>query len=746
MSYLSAKHKEDLHNSGLDDKIINEVGFYTCDAAEANKLLDRRDIDCECLVFPYPGVDDFYRLKPDGIILSRDGKPAKYLQKAGTESRLFIHQAVKENLVSQNGTGLLPLLVVEGEKKTLKATQELFFKRNEVLPVGIAGVYNWKKRIVVSTDKGNKQADDFIEDIKNLSVAGRNIYICFDSNIEFNDQVEEAEAELSRRFIGKGARRVLYVRIPHEEEYGKHGLGLDDYICKYGTDEFIKLLRKARSNKSVAYAIKLIRKLPNNSFSDKADKIVSLIIRDLSDAGSFYNDNNGTYYYDNITAIMLQIEEDIFARKLADDYELYRDTNEFKAVVSKIEEHAAIRGKEVIIKNVSYFDVQNQSLFIYNNDGSMLRIRNKEEVSKFNNGQQSIFFKHRHEYAPINYKKNQTGKFDEYILNVCNFQDIEQTRLSANQQRFLFTVWFYSLFFPNLLPTKPILVMTGDYGSGKSTIQRLIGKLLFGGNFNVSTLQGERDFLASVINKYYLVYDNVDITEEWVRNAIASLSTGFKVEVRKLYSNMEMFQADPIAYLAMNSMTQGLYKRPDIASRLLIFRTKRIEGARIPETLLYKNLLEHRDEILSEVFDTLGSIINYIDDRFSYYGNFRLADFANLGFKISTAMGREKEFEIILDILAREQTELPLEDNPIIDVIDKWLNTRLQPEYISTGELYGVLEKTAKDSHLYWPFKSSLSFAKQMQSALENLKLYYSILQRRSHGNKTMWLITYRKD
>jgi hypothetical protein len=61
--FLSQKHKDDLHDSGLEDKIIEEVGFYTCDSDDANKLLDRRDIDCECLVIPYPGNKRLLQIK-----------------------------------------------------------------------------------------------------------------------------------------------------------------------------------------------------------------------------------------------------------------------------------------------------------------------------------------------------------------------------------------------------------------------------------------------------------------------------------------------------------------------------------------------------------------------------------------------------------------------------------------------------------------------------------------------------------
>lgn len=744
--YLSKKHTDDLHGSGLDDKIIEEVGVYTCDANEANRLLDRRDIDCECLVLPYPGVPDYFRLKPDGIITDANGKPAKYLQKTGSQSKLFIHNAIRHRLVSMNGDGQLPLLIVEGEKKTLKATQDLFFRENLFLPIGISGVNNWKTRRVEHTDKGDKIVQDYIDDIKSLTLLNKIIYICFDSNTQFNDQVKEAENELGRYFIGRGAARVLTIRIPHNEKFGKHGVGLDDYLLEYGTEKFKELVSSASSNDAIKYAIKLIRKLPNKTFFDKVDTIVALVLKDLSVAGSFFLDNNGCYYFNNVSKIMLQLGDELFSMRLADDYGLYRDNAEFKAILSKIEEHATFTGKKITIKHVSYFDNTNSSLYIYNNNGSIYEIKQGDvsPSSRFN-GHFDIFFKHRQENGPISYHQAVEGTFEKYVLDVCNFQETEYTKLTQEQQKFLFQIWFYSLFFPNLLPTKPILVMTGDYGSGKSTIQRLVGKLLFGVNFNVSTIQGERDFLTSIINKYYLVYDNVDINEEWVRNAIASLSTGFKVEVRKMYSNMEMFQADPIAYLAMNSMTQGLYKRPDVASRLLIFRTKRIANF-IPAQILEQNIIDHRDEILSEVFDTLRGILRYVDNKFSYFGNFRMADFANLGYKIATYFGREKEFEVILNIMSQEQAELPMEDNPLIDIIDKWLNNRgIIQDYVSTGELYGQLQKVASDNNLFFPFKSSVSFGRAMQSTFENLKLIYNVTNRRGGGNKILWLITYKK-
>jgi hypothetical protein len=235
----------------------------------------------------------------------------------------------------------------------------------------------------------------------------------------------------------------------------------------------------------------------------------------------------------------------------------------------------------------------------------------------------------------------------------------------------------------------------------------------------------------------------VDINTEWVRNAIASLSTGFKVEVRKLYTDMEMFQAEPISYLALNSMSQSLYKRPDVANRLLIFRTAKIDNY-IPLNLLISDVLEHRNEILSEVFDTLGAINKYINNKYVYTGQFRMADFANLGYKISTAFGREKEFEAILKIMAHEQSTISLEDDAIVELISRWLNIRTTITFISTGELYGELSKIASDTKINFPFKTVASFGQALNASFANLNNIFLVNRTRGHANKMMWDIRYK--
>lgn len=739
---LYKEHIEELYASGLSNETINNSEIRSGKADELNYLLNRSDIDCSGLIFPYPNTDpQFFRIKPSGIVLDRNGKPAKYLQKADTTPRLYLPYGISEAF-NDRSSNPLGVIITEGEKKALKASQELWHKQKKFLIIGLGGVWNWTTTITRWSDK--KKEDEelkiIIRDLSGLDLSGRTIYICFDGDKFDKPEVMRAENELSYYITThKKPFRISSINLPNEPGLNK----LDDFFVtkersnKDAVAEFEKLIEQSTNREFLKYRIKMIRSLPNTSGREKLDKITSIVLDDQCEMGRFFNNHSGTYIFIKDTKQIHQIEEEHYAMYLATLYGLYRSQQEFHAIYSKVEEEAYFKGKQMEIRNFAYYDKENNVSYIYTNNGLLLKI-DQETIQSYDNGTDNVFFKHRNENQEIKYIPGCKGYLDTYLLNIANFHHSDLTMLDNKQQILLFKVWLYSLFFPNLLPTKPILVMTGDYGSGKSTIQRLVGKLLFGNSFNVTTLEDKRDFLTNVITKYYLVYDNVDIDEEWVRNAIASLSTGFKIEIRKLYSNLESFEADPIAYLALNSMGQSLYKRPDIASRLLIFRNKKLE-TKIPEAKLLSGILSNRNQILSEMIDQIKGILYYINnDLYDYSGNFRMADFANLGYKIAAVTDQEFEFKLILDILGHEQQSLPLEDNPLITLLEKWLDCPPgnYGNYVSSSELYGNLSLLSKITGITFPYKSVMSFAKNLSISLDSLRQVFDIEMIRRTGNK----------
>ena len=63
----------------------------------------------------------------------------------------------------------------------------------------------------------------------------------------------------------------------------------------------------------------------------------------------------------------------------------------------------------------------------------------------------------------------------------------------------------HAMFFPELFPTRPMLAMIGEKGSGKTSVLRRIGQLLFGPKFEVMGMSDEpKDFDAAVTSDAFV--------------------------------------------------------------------------------------------------------------------------------------------------------------------------------------------------------------------------------------------------
>ena len=139
---------KDLKNSGLTGATITKAGLHIMSRTESIKCLGY-DPKAECLSFPYPGTNGYKRLKPATPLIIED-KPRKYLAPKNGGNHLYIlPQSLMPDEFLRDPSK--PLIITEGEKKTLKGVQEGF------MVIGIPGVFCWKQ-------KGNgrsKPVDEF---------------------------------------------------------------------------------------------------------------------------------------------------------------------------------------------------------------------------------------------------------------------------------------------------------------------------------------------------------------------------------------------------------------------------------------------------------------------------------------------------------------------------------------------------------------------------------------------------------
>ena len=198
--HLHPAHLADLRASGLSDETIRAAGVYSLAPADISRFFSSyRGVPDEiesALCFPYQG-GQFARMK----LFPALGK-MKYSQPPGSDSRLYMPFPVDAR----------SLHVVEGEKKTLAATQA------GLNAVGIGGLWNW-------LSKGKP-----IGDLKLIDWDGRHVVIVPDSDVFNRPDLLPAVYALGRELRALGAG-VSIAQIP---QLGTNKIGLDDFLVSGG--------------------------------------------------------------------------------------------------------------------------------------------------------------------------------------------------------------------------------------------------------------------------------------------------------------------------------------------------------------------------------------------------------------------------------------------------------------------------------------------------------------------------------
>jgi len=237
---LSDKHLDDLRASGLTDATIHAARLRTVsDPAEVARLLNwsspARSLG-PCLAFPFLDRDGkpvgYTRLKPDRP-RTVNGKLVKYESPVGFPNRAYIPPPVGTILSDPTK----PLLITEGEKKALAATQFGF-------PcLGLVGVYGWQQKRDRDPEGRATGPRELLPDLAAVAWAGRRVVIVYDSDAATNPNVRRAEWHLAEALAARGAV-VAVARLPQEPDGAKNGL--DDFLVRHGPEALRATLDDAK--------------------------------------------------------------------------------------------------------------------------------------------------------------------------------------------------------------------------------------------------------------------------------------------------------------------------------------------------------------------------------------------------------------------------------------------------------------------------------------------------------------------
>jgi hypothetical protein len=468
----------------------------------------------------------------------------------------------------------------------------------------------------------------------------------------------------------------------------------------------------------------MFKKYPNATRKHLA--LWSYILKEESIVGTNFIKSNGTVYvYLGMTREILTLSK----RNTRLTTYLHRvyGVMATDAIGKQVMHHMLSHGESHAIKGelrrFSVFDRATKTAYLSTYDGQMWKI-DGGTPSRVPNGTDGVYFVDDDGGTTCEPDIGPHGILLDKLTSI-NFAATGVGGMLPEQQRMALTVWLFMLAFPDLMPTKPLLIVEGEPGSGKSACVQLLQLALLGASKPmILSKNKEDDFGVLLLRSPIAVFDNTDSFIEWVPDAICAYTTlGYWVK-RKLYSDDDEAVIRPHAFVAVASKNPASFRREDVADRSIILRLTRRDTFKNFSDL-QQEILDQRPQLLGEFIWYLNEIVRHLRvyaDETGQEETTRMADFAGFARVIGERLSWDKNDIVgLMDALTSERDAFINEDDPLVDLLYKWLNYR-GGGFSSVGrertlhELHAELESQAQINDIKTYYKSARTLAQKIRS------------------------------
>jgi len=518
-------------------------------------------------------------------------------------------------------------------------------------------------------------------------------------------------------------------------------------------------------------AVAMFRRDNIDGYSNQVDPtlrhtiISGVVLRRLLKEGRFLRESQGRVYYfseNEKRVYRLDDDNEEFEAFLYNFAGLNPGTRSFRETLSESQAYALRHGEKVEVYRDFHFDKKKKTLYVYLQNGEFLCLTG-DRIEKYPNGTNGIYFVRNSLVEPVHYippeerrkfeipgqVKELRGDGNIFIQAVCNRLSFDpNSELTIKQQRDLLALYYYSIPFGNFLSTVPILTFIGEKGSAKTSSIRLFGKLLYGQGFDVSSLEDgcyERDFVAMLANWSFIAIDNVDSPLPWLENALAKVATRGVYRMRKLFTNAEEIDVPIRSFIALTSRDPH-FRRDDVAERLLIIKTRRLERF-IPEGVLFEAVTEYRNEVFSQFVDDLNKIVKALKEvnLAEIVTPHRLADWVAFAEVASEALGMDvNSIRNACEILDDVRANFAVGSDLLYIILKDWVEVQNTGEWMTATQLYYELREFAEIVRLDFYLRNPVSLARKLQNLKPELERLLG-METQYNSHKKVWLYRFPK-
>lgn len=240
----------------------------------------------------------------------------------------------------------------------------------------------------------------------------------------------------------------------------------------------------------------------------------------------------------------------------------------------------------------------------------------------------------------------------------------------------------------------PVIVLSGEQGSAKSTFSSILRALLDPNTAPLRALPREdRDLFIAASNGHVLAFDNVSGLPSWISDTLCRLATGGGFAVRQLYTDQDEVLFDAARPVVLNGI-EDIVTRPDLADRAVFLTLEPIpEERRRPEAELWAAFEAERPRILGVLLDAVVEGLKRLPE--THLPKLpRMADFALWATACETALWPTGTFWAAYCGNRDEAVEGVIEADPIAAAVRALMAART--EWTGTAsELLGALAEMA---------------------------------------------------
>jgi hypothetical protein len=296
-------------------------------------------------------------------------------------------------------------------------------------------------------------------------------------------------------------------------------------------------------------------------------------------------------------------------------------------------------------------------------------------------------------------------------------------KLKKEESKILFQVYLVAALVPDI--PHPIPVFYGPQGSSKSTISKILKRLIDPSSIEIMSLPSANELVQQISHHYGAYYDNIQRISDSVSDMLCRAVTGEGGSKRSLYTNDDDFIYSYRRCIGLNGINV-VAQKPDLLDRSILFELERIPKSEcMTERKFWQMFEEAHGSIVSGMFQTLSKAMK-IHPTINLKKLPRMADFAHWGYAIAEALGiGGQKFLEAYEVNMAEQNQEVLEGTPLATAIVEFMKERDQWRG-SSSDLLNNLEKIAGDlcldmSAKNWP-KAANILSRRLNEILPNLK------------------------